>query len=78
MPFAHPASPSAEKPAAQVAAASAVPAPAPPQPPDLDQALREELEVTLDESKPRADDDLPESVEDEMSKLLGELSRTRR
>lgn len=77
-PFAHPASPPAEKPAAQVAAASAAPAPAPPQPPDLDQALREELEVTLDESKPRADDDLPESVEDEMSKLLGELSRTRR
>lgn len=46
-------------------------------PPDLDEALREELESTLDESKPR-DDDLPESVEDEMSKLLGELSRGKR
>lgn len=46
-------------------------------PPDLDEALREELESTLDETKPR-DDDLPESVEDEMSKLLGELSRGKR
>ncbi len=46
-------------------------------PPDLDEALREELEITLDESKPR-DDELPESVEDEMSKLLGELSRGKR
>lgn len=46
--------------------------------PDLDEALREELEITLEERKPRREDDLPESVEDEMSKLLGELSGNRR
>jgi hypothetical protein len=66
--------PSVEKP--QTAAPVSVDA-AGDAPPDLDEALREELESTLDDSKPR-DGDLPESVEDEMSKLLGELSRGKR
>jgi hypothetical protein len=66
-------------------ASAPAPRPAPPkavndQPPSLDEALLEELEVTLDrtaaaESKNSA---LPASVEDEMEKLLGDLARPRR
>lgn len=48
-----------------------------PRAPDLDDALRHELEVTLDKSA-RPDPKLPESVEDEMSRLLGDLTSTRR
>jgi hypothetical protein len=45
-------------------------------PRDLDDALREELEHTLD--GPRKSAELPPSVEDEMSRLLGELSGRKR
>jgi hypothetical protein len=44
---------------------------------DLDDALRHELEVTLDKTA-KPDSQLPDSVEDEMSRLLGDLSSTRR
>jgi hypothetical protein len=61
------------------------PRPAPPkavndQPPSLDEALLEELEVTLDRNAAAAPNDkaLPPSVEDEMEKLLGDLARPRR
>jgi len=78
--------PAAPQPAAPAPAAHH---PAPPRPsaippaanapktPDLDDALRHELEVTLDKSA-RPDPKLPESVEDEMSRLLGDLTTTRR
>lgn len=50
------------------------------QPPSLDDALLEELEVTLDRNAGQDADGpgLPSSVEDEMSRLLGDLSRPRR
>ena len=48
-----------------------------PKAPDLDDALRHELEVTLDKSA-KPDPKLPEAVEDEMSRLLGDLTTTRR
>ena len=52
--------------------------------PSLDDALMEELEVTLDrnaqsaQQKTGAQNALPSSVEDEMSRLLGDLARPRR
>jgi hypothetical protein len=85
-----PAAPlAATAPAAPVAAAQppAPPRPVPPravndQPPSIDDALLEELEVTLDRNAAAAaqsaDQGLPSSVEDEMSKLLGDLARPRR
>jgi hypothetical protein len=63
------------------------PRPVPPravndQPPSIDDALLEELEVTLDRnaaaSAQSSEQGLPSSVEDEMSKLLGDLARPRR
>lgn len=68
-----PVAPSQPKPApAPPATAAATPAPG-----GLDDQLRAELEQTLD-TKPRSENELPASVEDEMSRLLGELSGTKR
>lgn len=75
--------------AVPAARAAAAPAPiAPPiavndQPPSLDDALLDELEVTLGRNAavqpaPVDQPGLPSSVEDEMSKLLGDLARPRR
>jgi hypothetical protein len=45
---------------------------------DLDDALLKELEVTLSEKSPRRETaEKPEKVDDEMSRLLGELSTQR-
>lgn len=78
----------AAPPAPALASAPAMapaPRPAPPkavndQPPSLDEALLEELEVTLDRSAAATPQEkaLPPSVEDEMEKLLGDLARPRR
>ena len=76
-PAATPLRPVAPAPVARPAATGPEQASSTPTAASLDDALRAELEQTLD-ATPKAEPQLPPSVEDEMSKLLGELSRTKR
>lgn len=73
--------PAAPRPVQQAPARPVAPVPPAaantPHSPDLDEALREELEISLDRSV-RHEPHLPESVEDEMSRLLDDLTPQRR
>lgn len=74
-----PAAPAQPPQPAQVRAAPSYPQPPAPRPTtrdDIDAALMKELEVSLDEAAPKVAG--PASLDDEMTKLLGELSSKKR